>query len=412
MILGSDPTQLPAALAPQATPAAVAVPAAAARRMTLLLVNYEYPPVGGGAAVASRSLARALQAQGHSVAVLTASNGDEPAIRVEDGVTVHRVRCLRRNVHDMGLPGALIFVLMAALRLPRIVRGAQFDCALFYFVVPTGLLAPLWSWLTRRPYVVALRGSDVPGYTTDRLLSWLHNLLKPVTARLLRRAAHVVANSDGLRELAQRAFARQPVLVIANGVDAAAFRPAPPSVGTAPALRALCVARLIRRKGIDLLVEALADPRCREVVVDVVGTGPELEELRRAGRARGVAARVNFLGHIDNTDLAAVYARADVFVLPSRSESCSMALLEAMSCGLPVIATRIGGMPELVQHGVNGYLVPTDDSGAIAACLDSLSSSPDLRRDMGRASREIVCEHHGWQRVADGYTRLFAEARG
>lgn len=380
--------------------------------MKLLLVNYEYPPVGGGAAIASRSLARALQVQGHEVTVLTARSGDEPAVRIEDGVTVHRVRCRRRGVHDMGLSGALVFLLMAALRLPRIVRATHFDCALFYFVVPTGLLAPLWSLLTRRPYVVALRGSDVPGYAADRVLTWLHGLLKPVTARILRRAAHVVANSDGLRALAQRAFGAQPILVIANGVEAATFSPAPVPDARRPALRALCVARLIRRKGVDLLIDALADPRCGEVVADVVGTGPEIEELRRACRERGVAARVEFLGHIDNAELPGVYRRADVFVLPSRSESCSMAMLEAMSCGLPVIATRIGGMPELVRHGTNGYLVPADDAGAIAEGLGALSASPALRHQMGAASREIVRAHHDWHRVADGYTRLFAEARG
>ncbi len=380
--------------------------------MKLLLINYEYPPVGGGAAVATRSLATALHAAGHEVVVLTAATGSEPRVRVEGGVTVHRVACLRRGVHDIGLFGALTFLVTAAVRLPSIIRRAAFDCALFYFVVPTGLLAPLWSLLARKPYVVALRGSDVPGYAEDPGLVRLHTLLKPVTAGILRRASHVVANSDGLRDLARRAFSAQSVLVIANGVESADFRPDSGRQQQATAVRALCVARLIHRKGIDLLISALADPRCQNVELDLVGSGPALDALIAACRAAGIESRVNFLGHIDNGELPLVYQRADLFVLPSRSESCSMALLEAMASGLPVVATRIGGTPELVQDGLNGFLVPVDDVEALAHRIGQIAASADLRLRMGAASREVVNARHNWGRVADGYMRLFAESAG
>lgn len=380
--------------------------------MKLLLVNYEYPPVGGGAAVATRSLAAALRAAGHEVTVLTAMTGGEPPVSVEAGVTVHRVPCLRRGVHDMGLFGALTFLAAAAWRLPGIVRPAHFDCALFYFVVPTGLLAPLWNRLTGKPYVVALRGSDVPGYAEDPALVGLHALLKPLTAHILRRASHVVANSDGLRKLARQAFTTQPVLMIANGVESSIFSPDAARPRQPAAVRALCVARLIRRKGIDLLVAALTDERCQNVELDIVGTGPAFDELRTACRKAGIESRVDFLGHVDNTDLPRVYRRADIFVLPSRSESCSMALLEAMASGLPVVATRIGGTPELVQDGLNGYLVPIEDVDALAIGIGKIAACPNLRRRMGVASRELASSRHSWNRVADGYMRLFAEASG
>jgi len=380
--------------------------------MKLLLVNYEYPPVGGGAAVATRSLARALHSAGHKVVVLTAATSSEPPVRVEGGVTVHRVACLRRGVHDIGLFGAFTFLVTAAWRMPSILRGAAFDCALFYFVVPTGLLAPLWSLLARRPYVVALRGSDVPGYAEDPALVGLHAVLKPVTAGILRRASHVVANSDGLRDLARLAFVKQPVLVIANGVESANFSPESERRQQPAAVRALCVARLIHRKGIDLLLSALGDPRCRNVELDLVGSGPALDDLVAACRAAGLESRVNFLGHVDNGELPRIYRRADLFVLPSRSESCSMALLEAMASGLPVVATRIGGTPELVQDGLNGFLVPVDDVEALAHRMGQIADCADLRHRMGAASREVVNVRHSWNRVADGYMRLFAESAG
>jgi glycosyltransferase involved in cell wall biosynthesis len=89
-----------------------------------------------------------------------------------------------------------------------------------------------------------------------------------------------------------------------------------------------------------------------------------------------------------------------------------MAILEAMACGLPIIATRTGGMPELVHDGLNGFLVPVDDVRALACCLGQVARSAELRARMGRASRDAVDDHHHWGHVAEGYLRLFGEACG
>jgi glycosyltransferase involved in cell wall biosynthesis len=122
-----------------------------------------------------------------------------------------------------------------------------------------------------------------------------------------------------------------------------------------------------------------------------------------------VADRVHFHGFVDRAQLAALYARADVFALVSRAESCSMALLEAMAAGLPIVATEVGGNVELVRHQVNGLLVGTEDVAALQIALSSLAADPQRRLRFGAANRALVAQRYGWHSVAKRYEAVFKE---
>jgi glycosyltransferase involved in cell wall biosynthesis len=106
-----------------------------------------------------------------------------------------------------------------------------------------------------------------------------------------------------------------------------------------------------------------------------------------------------------------VYQQADIFVLPSISESCGLALLEAMSCGLPVVVTKVGGMVEHVQDEINGIVVPPRDPHALAAAIRRLAHDPELRRRMGQANSVRISQHYTWDAVADAYMRQYEKAR-
>lgn len=373
--------------------------------MRLLFVNYEFPPFGGGAAYASLATARELVSLGHRVDFLTVGNGGKDADEIE-GIRIYRVRAHRRGVHEVGLLGALSFVCRAASRLRKLARQNHYDLYHYYFGLPTGLLSQVPGLHRHAPYVVSLRGSDVPGYDVD--LGSYHRLLWPITRRIWAGAYRVVANSQDLRRLALSSAPEVAIDVISNGATSSAG----PAVAKPrdQCLRILTVSRLIPRKGLGTLITALAKSRDPTLSLDIVGEGPFGEKLRRLAAEQGVAERVRFHGFVDRAGLASLYAAADVFVLASTAESCSMALLEAMAANLPLIATRVGGTTELVRHGHNGLLVDADNADELSSALQKLAGDIALRRQFAAANHELVREQYSWRAVARRYEELFQAA--
>jgi glycosyltransferase involved in cell wall biosynthesis len=369
--------------------------------MRLLLLNYEFPPLGGGAAKATYYTARELAARGHEVDVLTSASREDGDVSI-DGVRIHRVFSLRRGPHDAGLVAAATYLVSAAWKLRALTRERQFDCAHFYFALPTAALAPLWVRWTRRAYVVALRGSDVPGYDGGRLLALLHRALRRATRNILERASCVTANSESLRALAHRSFPDLAIEVISNGICVSAFEPDAAAQRVDPP-RLLCVARLVRRKGLEDLLAVLTRPGLTDCRLTIVGDGRLRARLEARARGLGVADRVSFAGRLHGEALASCYRQAECFVLPSLAESCSMSLLEAMASGLPVVAARTGGIPEIVEDGRNGRLFTPGDPGELAAALSWMLESSERRRQIGVANREKMCTRYAWRHVVAEY---------
>ncbi|HEY6451729.1 MAG TPA: glycosyltransferase family 4 protein [Steroidobacteraceae bacterium] len=374
--------------------------------MRLLFVNYEFPPIGGGGAYASLATAREFVCMGHHVDVLTAAPDGKPPVHTIDGIRVFSVRARRRGVHESGLLGALSFLALAARQLRALAQRNSYDAYLYYFGLPTGILSLLPGAHRGRPYIISLRGSDVPGY--DPALGWQHRLLRPVTRRIWRQAHRVVANSHALRRLALAALPATAIDVICNGASPPA--PSPQRVRSGREVRVLAVSRLIARKGLDTLILALAKTQRPELSLDIAGEGPARDKLSALATACGVAERVRFHGFVDHASLAALYANADIFVLASLAESCSMALLEAMAAGLPVIATRVGGSVELVEHGANGLLVGAESTDELSAALASLAADASQRERFAAANRALTRKGFSWDSVARQYETLFQEA--
>ena len=181
------------------------------------------------------------------------------------------------------------------------------------------------------------------------------------------------------------------VRVIRNGIDMTRFAPSPPRDGAVtkgPIIGTL--ARLVPSKGIRILLDALLRllPEYPEALLLVGGAGEEQEALERQARALSIADRVVFVGPVQVP--RDFYRRLDLFVLPSLDEWFGLVLVEAMSMGVPVLGTRVGGVPEIVTHGVNGWLVKPGDSAALAAGLRTLWADPSLRRQVAEEGRRTA----------------------
>ena len=200
-------------------------------------------------------------------------------------------------------------------------------------------------------------------------------------------------------------FARSQVLSIVDndldgrvhtvhcGVDLERFSPRGPTSGDGP-LSVLTVAQLVQRKGIDVLLDAVATLRERDVAVEavIVGDGAERRSLEARARKLGLGDAVTFAGAVGQDRLPDYYARADVFCLPSFAEGIPIVLMEAMARELPVVATAIMGVPELVEGRRCGLLVPPARPDVLAAALEELAGDPALRDQLGRQARERVAE--------------------
>lgn len=219
------------------------------------------------------------------------------------------------------------------------------------------------------------------------------------------RCAHaIVANSRAAaRQLESEGVAADRVRVIPNGVDADRFGQRP--IGLA-VTTILTVANLRSEKAHEVLLAAAAQLRRYSYLRYVIaGDGPRATELRALAERLGVAAQVRFLGHRE--DVPALLADADAFVLPSRSEAFPNGAIEAMAAGLPVIASRVGGLLDLIDDGRTGLLVPPDDPGALAAALESLILSPARAAMLGAAARSDVTRRYSFGRMVGGFEDLY-----
>jgi len=372
-------------------------------QMRILMLNYEYPPLGGGAANATaRILERFAARSDLHVDLVTSSVGAARTEHPHENLTVHFVDIGKRgSLHHQSVRELLAYARRGGRLARRLAREQRYDVCHAFFGVPCG-------WMARKlhmPYVVSLRGSDVPFYSArfrwpDRLLfRWL-------SPRIWCGARAVVANSQGLRRLALCCAPEQPIEIIPNGVDTDAFRPGPRVDGP---LHAVCAARLIPRKGIAHLIDAIGMLPAADVRLTLVGEGSQESELRAQVERLGLAGRVRFAGRLPHEQMPVAYAEADVFVLPSLNEGMSNTALEALAAGLPLILTDTGGTEELLHHDRNGVVVPMRSADAIAEALARYVADADLVARHGAASRRIA-EGMSWQIVADAYADMYEKS--
>ena len=368
--------------------------------MRVLLLNYEYPPLGGGAANATRYLLDEFaQLPDLEVDLVTSSVDRARVEEHEGGITLHFLDIGKRgNLHYQTNKDLLAYAWRAWRYAKRLRNTHDYDVCHAFFGIPCGYLAMHLGL----PYIVSLRGSDVPFYN-ERFKHLDRLLFKRLSKRIWRRAHQVVANSQGLRQLALSSAPGQPIEVIYNGVDTEAFRPAPRQGG---GLRVICVSRLIARKGIDYLIRALAALDSTDISLTLVGTGNQEQPLKTLATDLGVADRIDFAGFVDHDAVAAWYQRHDVFVLPSLNEGMSNTALEAMACGLPLLMTDTGGASELLEDKVNGFLLRQRDAEDIARRLRAYAEDPELATQHGQQSREKALTL-SWRAVAHAYLDLY-----
>lgn len=368
--------------------------------MTILLINYEYPPIGAGAANATRHIAKALVELGHKAVVLTAGYRDTVGHAIEDGgVDVYRLPSRRASVSQSNPREMMSFVWYAWRALDRVVRTHKPDAALIFFSIPCGLLGPTLKGRYGIPYTILLRGGDVPGM--EPYLNTVHTLLRPVRRRILRGATAVIANSKGLAE-ASMAADPIPVSVVPNGVDTDFFRP--PAQRPAGPFTYLFVGRFQPQKNLPVVIDAFADAFAgTDVRLRLVGDGPQRTELEEQVQRRGIASQVTFVPWLDKSGLLHEYQSAHCLINYSLYEGMPNVVLEAMACGLPAILSDIMGHEELGGGNVGGTLiVQLGQMADLSRTLNAVCRQQLFLVEPGTQNHACVSDNNSWGGVAKG----------
>jgi len=367
------------------------------------MLNYEFPPLGGGAANACKYILKEMSRKGIEVDLVTSSPSRFETEKIGENVNIYKLNVGKKNIHYWTQMEILTYSWKARAFIKSLIKEKQYNLCHAFFGIPCGAIA----YLSRKelPYIVSLRGSDVPGF--NQRFSFQYIFLKPIIRGVWRNAKSVIANSEGLKKLAQKTDLNCTIEIIHNGIDTEQFKPAR---NNKDKLRILCVSRLIERKGIDYLLRSI--PPIKEKIgntfeVWIVGEGNLEQQLKGLARQLGVADVVSFKGCIEHSRLPDIYASSDIFVLPSLSEGMSNSILEAMACGLPIIATDTGGTKELING--NGVILPTEDAEGIADAISKLNEEPSLREKMGIKSRRLATEL-SWSTVAERYLGIYRVA--
>ncbi len=373
--------------------------------MKLLMLNYEFPPIGGGGGQAHRALLTEFAGR-RDLVVDVLTSAPSPGFSTEpfaDNIRIHRVGIHKGHLHFWRRSEVLAWLLKARSHYHRLLRETAYDLAHAFFAFPT-------AWLCYRtagqlPYAISLRGSDVPG--GNARLQWDYKLLGPLVFKpIWQQASALVACSEGLRQRALRFLPSAQIDVIPNGVDLERFTPPEEPFGGTRPLRLITVGRLSATKRLPVLIEMVESLRKEggDVQLTIVGGGALEGELRRRISHERFRRVVTMTGRCDAERMPELYRQHDAYVSASAQEGMSNAMLEAMASGLPIVTTRCEGVDELIAG--NGLVVDEASPEALARAIAAFVNDRPTLRAMSAAARRQA-ERFTWRSVAERYLELY-----
>jgi phosphatidylinositol alpha 1,6-mannosyltransferase len=366
--------------------------------MRIMIVTDQYPPMVGGVPTVTHGLAVDFANRGHQVWVVAPSYGARDVRRLEQNVRVYRFS----SFEWPGYEGQRIsFLPLVPFR--NLLKKADPDIIHIHSPVILGNIAQLLAGGLRKPVIATNHYLPINvsrSLTAEPLISkHFSKITYSYLVYFCNRCEYVTAPTATALNLLYEHGLRAPAQVISNGIDLKKFSPGKPDEHLhqrfdLPEDRplALHINRLSYEKRVDVLLDAAAKMSSNGYIV-IVGSGPAESDLHAQAERLNLGDRVKFLGYVRDADLLGLRRLAGVFVIPSEGDLQSLATMEAMACGLPVIAANSYALPELAHHEENGFVFEPGNSGELAGYLDTLLTDPALRTQMGAKSLEIIAKH-------------------
>jgi glycosyltransferase involved in cell wall biosynthesis len=374
--------------------------------MRILVVIYEFPPIGGGGGYIARDICRELARREHEIHILTARYKDLPRWEKKDGMEIFRVPSYRRSPHSADLKTMASFVFGGLWGGWRHLQNWQPDIFHVHFAVPSGPVAWALSRLSDIPYILTTHLGDVPHGVPDKTEKWFRWIF-PFTPPIWRDAAHIVAVSEHTRQLALKSYPVN-ISVIPNGLSLQGFSPNKIRINSPPTI--IFAGRFVSQKNPLQFVRTLAELQDFPWNCFMVGDGPLRPQVELEIRNSGMENRFISPGWLSPEEVLEWLRKSDILFMPSLSEGMPIVGVKALVTGLAIVASKVSGFVELVDEGENGYLVDVQDTNGFKNSLRELLSNPQKLKDYKEASLRIA-QNFDIQRIADSYERLFLDFR-
>ena len=390
--------------------------------MRIMIVTDQYPPMIGGVPTVTQGLAVDFANRGDQVWVVAPSYGQRDVHRLEHKVHVYRFSSFEWPTYE-----ELRIPFLPILPFRRLLKKVDPDIIHIHSPVVLGNIAQIVAGSLRKPVVVTNHYLPINMSRSLSLDPLFGKTFITVSYSYLvhfcNRSEYVTAPTMTALNLLYEHGLRAPAQAISNGVDLKKFSPGDRDKRLRQHFKLpqdrpliLSVNRLSLEKRIDVLIDAAAK-MTRDAHIAIASTGPAEAGLRAKVEELNLKDKVSFLGLIHNTDLAPLYRLADAFAIPSEAELQSLTTMEAMACGLPVVAANAYALPELVHHEINGFLFQRGNSDEMAQYLDTLVRDAALRKQMGAKSLEIIARHDRtlvldqWEALYRRLSNEFVEAK-
>jgi glycosyltransferase involved in cell wall biosynthesis len=376
------------------------------------MLNYEYPPIGGGAGVIAKHLAEGLVSLGHEVHVLSVHYGDLPDSTEEGGVQVTRLKSKRKYAWQSNPFEMLSWMRFAKKFLRHHFKKATYDVCFAHFALPGGEVAYSMNLEFGIPYVVMSHGHDLPWFFPKQM--WLyHSLTYFWIRKIVLNAKALFVQSDAMETNARLFLGKQKAKLIKqipNGWDADFYYPDFSKKSASFSL--LFPGRLVNQKDPFTVLKAVQrlSADIPEMKLIVLGDGPLRKSMETWVQTHNLQNIICFEGWIDKARMRDAYQACSMVVLPSLNEGMSMATLEAMACGAYVVVTDVSRNTLLVQPEVNGSIIGMQDDEALAGVILDYYSKKHLNKyKVPQASIDKLSEIYAWDAVVKQYDEVLGD---
>jgi glycosyltransferase involved in cell wall biosynthesis len=378
--------------------------------MRLLILNYEYPPLGGGAGRCARYQAEGLARLGHEVTVITTWFEGEQEVEERDNFKLIRLKSRRKLTYRSNPIEMTSWALHAFRYIKRNRLYLQTDLVLAHFSLPGGMVALPLRRRFKLPYIIISHGQDIPWFS-PRELFFYHLVFYLPIRRICSRASGVtVLSQKRLRELNRltRPLHHSKHHIVPNGCDIDFFT-APEGKKEQGMLQILFVGRLTRQKDPFTLLKAIRQLSASGTpyFLDIVGDGPLRKKMESYVGGNKLEESLAFSGWVSREELREKYRKAHILLITSRDEGQSLAMMEALATGLYLFTTPVSGSESILHEGVNGEYIPMGKPMEIASRLaafyeEKVGTSYRIPGDILDSTREKL----SWEHYVQAYKRI------